>query len=205
MTKPPLPTLALVSVLLCSLLAGCVGGESPADITNPIVPEDPVIAPDDGRFDVLPDPEPAYATRSHALEGSFQFGQTHMIDRNETRNETRIAPSPTIGRNMMVTFTPSAAVPSDKPMFIEAIANGRSLGRYAMRAPEQVPRFVASRLSTVDLAPVSDQTWSALVPAGWGHPDITLIAGYDEVAPLRRTVDAWRVSTPLRHWRLRPP
>ncbi|WP_313817716.1 M66 family metalloprotease [Cupriavidus sp.] len=194
---------ALASLLLCALIAGC-GGDGGGDgggvddanttpASSPPSISDTGLPPDSGPIDVLPAPEPRYDTRTHTLAGKFEFGQTHMVE----SKETRIAPSLSTGRNTMVLFTPTSAIPSSKPMFIEAIENGRSLGRYALKPPEQLPRFVESRLTPVDLPSYSDKAWSGLVPAGWVRADVTLSVGYDDVSHVRQTVDAWRTSTAM--------
>lgn len=132
---------ALASLLLCALIAGC-GGDGGGDgggvddanttpASSPPSISDTGLPPDSGPIDVLPAPEPRYDTRTHTLAGKFEFGQTHMVE----SKETRIAPSLSTGRNTMVLFTPTSAIPSSKPMFIEAIENGRSLGRYALKPP----------------------------------------------------------------------
>lgn len=193
-SRLPLPG-TLLACLLSALLAGCGGGsgtvqpapQAPADI-SPYTP-----SPSSPDSEEQPTPPTPATIVPKSLSGSFEFGQTQVVGQNETRHAPKIAE----GRNTLLMFTPETPIATTANVFVEAKANGVSLGRYYLAQPDKLPGFVDDRLSPTDLTRLSTSAWSVLMPAGWIRPDVTLSVGYDDTHPEENTVDAWRIETAL--------
>ncbi len=127
------------------------------------------------------------------LPGSFEFGQTQVVRENETRQ----APQIIEGRSTLLMFTPETPSATTQNLFVEAKADGVSMGRYYMAQPDKLPGFVEDQVGPTDLPKLSTKAWSVLMPAGWIKPGVTLTVGYDDAHPEDNLVDAWRIEAAL--------
>ena len=184
--------------LLGAIVAGCGdddGGpaDAPGAAGSPYAPSPS--APDHPGNDGTTAPPPAtpVVIEEKTLTGTFEFGQTHIVG----RNETRLAPNLVEGRSTLLLFTPASAIPEQQNVFVEAVLQGVSLGRYYMRQPTASPFFVEDRLSVYRLPAYGARAWSAQLPANWTRPGVTFTVGYDEPQVPAHLVHAWRASTDL--------
>lgn len=111
-----------------------------------------------------------------ALDGLFEFGQTHV-----TRAvEDRLAPPVSAERETLVLFTPDEPAGPGAVMRLSASLNGASLGVLEMSPPTQLPRPLEQELTQTQLEPYSEQAWSATLPWTWIRPGVSLRVGLED-------------------------
>jgi len=157
----------LVAGALLLALSGC-----PSSGT---LDDDDDTAPPPACADLLvPELEWFGAPASGALQGSIEFGQTHVI----ASDEARLAPSLVAEREAMLLFTPDAQLDSDEDLRVGAFEDGAVLGVLRLAPPSQLPLALEQHLTDVALTPYSDGAWSAALPWHWMREGVELAVGH---------------------------
>ena len=107
------------------------------------------------------------------MDGTTDFGQTHVI----RQDETRWAPPLIEDRAAMFLFTPVDAIDTDADVRLAAWKDGTLLGVIAVHPPEALPTSLEQSLTAHSLDPWSDTAWSAFLPWTWVSEGVNLTVG----------------------------
>jgi hypothetical protein len=135
--------------------------------------------PTTGMLDCAEDTIPALSWFSSfddvvTTTAKFSFGQTHIIE----ANETRLAPPLVAERETLLLYTPDITLNAQTDLRVIALLDGEVLGVLAMLPPEDVPSALEQDLTDVLLEPYSDTAWSAHLPWSWVQEGVLLRVAY---------------------------
>ena len=155
-------------LLIALLLAGCAGGTLPEAPTE--APTDAPLACADLQEEALTwfDPAPGAS-----LDGSIELGQTQVVAPDDARS----APVTLAERQTLLLFTPSAAWAAEEDARVSAWDGGTLLGVVRMAPPAEGPGLLEQTLTVAELAPYSEDAWSAVLPWSWVDEGVVLRMG----------------------------
>jgi len=174
--------------LLAGLVGACVGhqnvGEGGATNTSgsaatggatggggePVPPIDPLEACEDDLIEALP----WFEGEAEAdLNGTIEFGQTHIV----ASDELRIAPRIIAERETLLLFTPDNGLPDDAELRVAGFDGESLLGVLPLSAPAALPAPVEQSYSQAELEPYSTVAYSAFLPWSWLRENVVLRIG----------------------------
>lgn len=179
--------LFLAALLLPLVACNPSSGVIPSDDDDAVGDDDDAAPPVDCSELLVPALSWFEGSVTAALEGSLEFGQTHVV----AANEERIAPPVVAEREAMLLFTPSEELDSSLDLRIGAFEGEELLGVLGLAPPEDLPTALEQDITDVALEPYSEDAWSAALPWHWMREGVELRLGHavdDGIAVLSHTL-----------------